>query len=279
MELLSSARSIDLSDRRTGKWALNRIRTAAIVAPLLLAVAGIGALDSGAEVPLATTDAAAAGVGRSGDVIFVEYDAISRQGSLWFASTSGRSPSQVVSKDGFVFSRVAASPDGTRAATAAGVSGDQLGLWTVDLTSSAMDELVSGDQGSVTSVSWSPDGTRLAYSQRVLDGSTVFVLNVETGARSVAASPRSLSVDGLSECDGAGRGSIEVADWSPDSARLALSATATCAEQNFGDVVVVNADGSSLRKISSGVREERAPAWSPDGSEVAYETAGRLRDS
>ena len=53
--------------------------------------------------------------------------------------------------------------------------------------------------------------------------------------------------------------------WSPDAKRIAFVRLAN-PDDSFGEVVVMNADGSGQRDIGSGA----GPRWSPDGSMIAY---------
>jgi Tol biopolymer transport system component len=55
--------------------------------------------------------------------------------------------------------------------------------------------------------------------------------------------------------------------WSPDGATLVFSSTRT----GGGDLYVMNADGSGLRRLTSHPAHEGAPRFSPDGRFVVFE--------
>jgi Tol biopolymer transport system component len=54
--------------------------------------------------------------------------------------------------------------------------------------------------------------------------------------------------------------------WSPDGKKIAYA---------YGDIHVINADGSGDTNVTSGVGQggEHDPSWSPDGTRIAYEQA------
>ena len=54
--------------------------------------------------------------------------------------------------------------------------------------------------------------------------------------------------------------------WSPDGRRIAFSSNRT---GNF-DIYVMNEDGTGVRQVTSGPRDEGELAWFPDGKRIAY---------
>jgi Tol biopolymer transport system component len=59
------------------------------------------------------------------------------------------------------------------------------------------------------------------------------------------------------------------AAWSVDGKRLVLRG------EPGTDLYVMNADGSDVVQLTDDVPEDRAPVWSPDGTRIAFESAGR----
>lgn len=111
---------------------------------------------------------------------------------------------------------------------------------------------------------WSPDGSRIAYAggaptPRIIvagrDGRTL--MSIWTG-RNVASGPT----------------------WSPNSRRLAYAdqlAIDRPSQAGSNRVFLVNADGSGRRQLVGAAAE---PAWSPDGSRIAYVAyASRLSET
>lgn len=117
-----------------------------------------------------------------------------------------------------------------------------------------------------SAAAWSPDGTRIAYAHSdYVDGhweSHIWLINA----------------------DGSGRTQFTTGDvwddepaWSPDGTRLAFSRQWGGARDANGDradldryIAVMGVDGSGRRALSPGGWWDSFPAWSPDGSEIAY---------
>ncbi|MFG1922989.1 serine hydrolase [Cryptosporangium sp. NPDC048952] len=144
-------------------------------------------------------------------------------------------------------------------------------LWLVDTDGGTPRRLTRGD--SDTAPSWSPDGTRLAF----LRDSQIAVLDVAGGEPEV--------VTGLPLGAGAPR-------WSPDGTRLAFTAPVDPAGGATGPMVsdgldyqadgagffgairqqlhIVDLSSGDVRQVTDGPQNAGAPAWSPDGTTLAF---------
>jgi hypothetical protein len=61
--------------------------------------------------------------------------------------------------------------------------------------------------------------------------------------------------------------------WSPDGTQIAFSRR----QASFaGDIYVMNADGSGLKRLTDDGSNDANPAWSPDGSKIAFERNGAI---
>ncbi len=113
-------------------------------------------------------------------------------------------------------------------------------------------------------IAWSPDGKRIAFVDPVVGRRGIYVSNPD------GSDPQRLT-EGVN--DG-------WPSWSPDGTRIAFSSTRddpsiqVCEPgADFRcptDIYTVGADGSQVTRLTSDPAPEYRPAWSPDGSQVAF---------
>lgn len=154
------------------------------------------------------------------------------------------------------------SPDGLRIAFS---RGDDYArdLWVMD-ADGANPVNVTNDPGWTFGPSWSPGGTQLAFVKNVPgDHITaqfdIFVHDLQT------AQARNLTHSDFDELEPA---------WSPDGGLIAFSAVRLTWD-GFGawEVVTVSPTGEDERILTAPPgrhHEDRAPAWSPDGSKIVF---------
>ena len=127
--------------------------------------------------------------------------------------------------------------------------------------------------GSIVLVRWgeepaqSPDGTRIAFTSRRDLNSEVYVMDADGGA------PQNLTFHAAWD---------EGPAWSPDGERIAFMSDRNGDVEEYGglrfntDIFVMNADGSGVEQVTSDPlsRSADGPAWSPDGSSIAFKRVG-----
>jgi Tol biopolymer transport system component len=104
---------------------------------------------------------------------------------------------------------------------------------------------------------WSPDGQRLAFSRRSDEGVAIYVIPALGGTeRRAYTGPATIFSGSL--------------DWSPDGKVLAFSQSA--ADKTHAWIALLSLADSSTRRLTSpsGQDLDHAPAFSPDGSTVAF---------
>ena len=160
------------------------------------------------------------------------------------------------------------SPDGTRVAFSdarCGANDDGGygcfgGLIVADPELGSLTRPPSGEQGF--SPSWAPVRDTVAF----------------VGCCDLALEPTRLFVAGLGESPArelALPAGLQISHpvWSPDGRRIAFTcagAGALPGDLPNGDLCVIDADGSNFRRLTETPSSESDPAWSPDGSRIAF---------
>lgn len=103
----------------------------------------------------------------------------------------------------------------------------------------------------IISPTWSPDGSKLAYVSFEAKKPVVYVHDLATGRRHVAANFK---------------GSNSAPAWSPDGKQIAVVLTKDGSSQLY----LVNVDGSSVRRLASSSGIDTEPRFSPDGAHIYF---------
>jgi Tol biopolymer transport system component len=149
------------------------------------------------------------------------------------------------------------SPDGAKIAFASDRdNGSSYEIYVMNADGSAQTRLTSNFDWDRNPV-WSPDGSKIAFGGlRVTLGGEIYVMNADgTGETRIGSE------------DGGGPA------WSPDGARLAFHSCRLegCHETTTQwEVYTMNPDGSNETQLTSSPSYDASPAWSPDGSKIAF---------
>lgn len=108
---------------------------------------------------------------------------------------------------------------------------------------------------------WSPDGTKLAFVSERAGPADIWVMNADGAGLTRLTDP------GYSH-----RGPA----WSPDGTKIAFNMHSGFDSEddrpNIGNpnIYVINADGSGLSQLTNVAEDHGSPAWSPDGTKLAF---------
>jgi polyisoprenoid-binding protein YceI len=162
------------------------------------------------------------------------------------------------------------SPDRSKIAYTRGIatqtSGEADHIHVIDSTGSGRPKQLT--EGSFTATlwpTWSPDGSRLAFAQGEGDSSSIWVMNAN-GKNGRALTEDDLVEDATFTPD-------EFPTWSPDGERIAYT---TFLPDGNDDIFVMNADGSSPTRLTSGPEYDTDPDWSPTGRLIAFSRDGDI---
>ena len=115
----------------------------------------------------------------------------------------------------------------------------------------ANDQAALASREPIISPAWSPDGAKLAYVSFEAKKPVVYVHDLASGRRHVAANFK---------------GSNSAPAWSPDGKQLAVVLTKDGSSQLY----VVNADGSGVTRIATSSGIDTEPRWAPDGQYIYF---------
>ena len=229
-----------------------------------------------------STTAAAQVTSVNGDIAYVAcgtstHPFFSTQCDIWTMAPDGSNKVNLTATSDLNESNPAWSPDGSRIAYIEGWNGvNTLMVMNADGSNKVAVTPTASYQFSPT---WSPGGTQIALV-RQLPGQTmslqfdIVVVDVD------GSGERKLTDTDFDELDPA---------WSPDGSKIAFAGvrfetypdpiTGAPTQGAQWEIVTVNPDGTGEQILSAGdpnsiraqyLEEDRAPAWSPDGSQLVF---------
>jgi TolB protein len=148
------------------------------------------------------------------------------------------------------------SPDGRQIAFAREIRHERQNLWVIPAAGGTAQPLTKASQFGQYYPRWSPDGRMIVFMQTVPPYITwdLHVLRVRTGKVT------DLTSDPHNEFDPA---------WSPDGKRIVFASDAA-SHAGFRSLYVIAADGSGLRRLTTGAADDSMPSWSSDGRTIIF---------
>lgn len=126
-------------------------------------------------------------------------------------------------------------------------------VWIMDIDGQGMQRLTNN--GSINALpAWSPNGSHIAYTSWKERNPDIFLYNIRTGKSRKVSQFKGLNTG---------------ATWSPDSQRIAFSASRGTTNMDIYTLGVNGGGPQQLTKAKWGVRN-LSPSWSPDGKQITF---------
>ena len=184
--------------------------------------------------------------------------AYSYEGDIYVMNAAGSGVTRLTTDPAMDFDP-AWSPDGTQIAFRSHRDGNEE-VYIMNADGSHQQNLSNAAPGGDYSPAWSPNGQWIAFMSDRGGNPNVWVMRPDgSDLRQVTDLP----------------GISEYPTWSPDSRRIAFHCTfGHVLPGGTGDfeICVVNADGTELTQLTDAPGESKLPAWSPDGTQIAFQS-------
>ena len=190
----------------------------------------------------------------------------SGQWDIWVVDANGKNPTQITNTPAPEL-HPSWSPDSRRLVYCRLTSNENRGeLWVVDLDNPGMKRFI----GEGLFPSWSPKGDKIVYQRARERGSgwfSIWTLDFQDGEvlypTEIASSPSAAYISPTWSADGEQIAFAAVVGAKPIATSGGEARPATV--KNRSDILIVDADGRGLQRLTDGRGESYSPSWAVDG--------------
>ena len=180
----------------------------------------------------------------------------SSEGNIYSVrADEGRRPPRLLLANGV---QPAWSPDGQSIAFVSSISGNRE-IYVMNADGSGEARLTYNSSHDEEPV-WSPDGQRIAFRSFRDDVYAIYVMNVDGTDQTRLTNRGGSWLDWFSDLGNRGRSP----DWSPDGRHITFVSSFRLGLDNFDyEILVMNADGTGITRLTHDRANAVAPSWSP----------------
>lgn len=233
-------------------------------------------LDTGAETQLEGLPRGAFWFDASRDGSTIAFAANSQGRTQVYVMALDGSALRVVTHDRYEASMPSLSPDASKLAYQGFGREDHRNVFIEDLATGRSRQLTH-ERHDVSELSWSPDGSHILYSMSIHGDLTA---NVFDPGASSELKVVDVATGVARRLVGSHRFPADFGTWSPDGHRIAYMTGHEWTDNAYGfnkaDIWVMNADGSSPRRVATRGTRAFGLAWTPDGHLSFSELDGDL---
>jgi Tol biopolymer transport system component len=193
------------------------------------------------------------------EILFTNYGPGLPNTEIWVMGADGQQPTALTAT-GTGNSDATWSPDGRQIAFVSVRNNDGPNIYVMNTDGTGLHEITHDATGK-SELAWSPTGNVIAFVRSPVGGGDREIYSIGVNGSGLT----DLSNDPTSD-------DIEPA-WSPAGTQIVYSGPRQPNESVGGDLWVMNADGSGKRALvheNNSYSDGAYPAWSPDGSTIAF---------
>jgi dipeptidyl aminopeptidase/acylaminoacyl peptidase len=210
---------------------------------------------------------------------------------LWLADTAPGGKLRQLTRGDSSAGSPAWSPDGRWLAFTSDRAGDKSQIFVIASDGGEAVQLTKSETG-VNSFAWSPDGKTIAFTATPSDKDAMKARKEHLGdfvvVRKEYQHAHLWTIDVAEALNAPLAGTVRTKgkdfsvgsfSWSPDSAKIAFSATANpdFIQGVTADISVLNLADNAVKKVVSQPGPDTNPHWSPDGKQLVFQSAmGKL---